>query len=243
MSTPLPTLALFGATGGCINVLLKHALSTGHHVTCLARTPGKLAALTATYPNLTIVPGDVHDLATVRETLIQNGRVVDIVASGIGMVPHRKGFSIDFGDRHICEEGTRTILNAIGEIEKEGKVQMVKGGPRVVVLSTTGISSHGRDIPIAMVPLYHWLLSIPHEDKRKMEELVVNSGRRFTIVRPSFLNDGKAKGKENVRVGVEGGESQIGYTICREDVGGWVFGECVKGDGKKWEGKVVSLTH
>jgi len=40
-----------------------------------------------------------------------------------------------------------------------------------------------------MVPLYHGLLSVPHADKRKLEEALVGSGEEFTIVRPSLLVD------------------------------------------------------
>lgn len=116
-----------------------------------------------------------------------------------------------------------------------------------MLLSGTGITKTGRDIPLAMEPLYA-LLAVPHVDKQKMEELVVRSGRRWVLIRPSFMVDVKQRGLEAVRVGVEiPGEKVhkrvIGYVVARADVGGWIFKECVKGDGGKWEGKMVSLTY
>jgi hypothetical protein len=50
----------------------------------------------------------------------------------------------------------------------------------------------------------------------------------WVLVRPSFLLDGEAKGLGGVRVGIDvpGEEKEerleVGYTIRREDVGGWV---------------------
>lgn len=52
-----------------------------------------------------------------------------------------------------------------------------------------------------------------------------------------------------VRVGVEvpgekkPSKNEVGHLISREDVGLWIFEECVKVDSARWEGKMVSLTH
>jgi len=35
----------------------------------------------------------------------------------------------------------------------------------------------------------------------------------------------------------------IGYKISREDVGLWIFEECVNANGSKWKGKMVTLTY
>lgn len=248
--SPKPTLALFGSTGGCINTTLRLALAAGYEVTCLIRTPSKLSSLAAQYPNLHLVPGDIYDLPSIKEALVEQEtrRVVDIVISGVGMVMQRNGLGFTSTQPEICEMGTRNILHALGELESEGKGGVGGEGPRIVLLSTTGISSRGRDIPLAMIPLYHWMLAVPHADKRKMEDAIIESGRRFVCVRPSLLMHGKGKGLGSLRVGIEvpgedGGNREIGYTISREDVGAWLFEECVQGEGGKWEGKCVSLTY
>ncbi|KAH8594356.1 hypothetical protein B0O99DRAFT_624811 [Bisporella sp. PMI_857] len=246
---PPKTLALFGATGGCCSALLKVALEAGYTVNALVRTPAKLAALSEKHPNLHLIQGDIASLPAIRDTLISNGRVVDIVVSGLGMVMKRQGLKFTSDQPHICEEATKAIFDVLAAIEKEKTVQVPAGGPVFVLLSTTGISEHGRDIPIAMIPLYHWMLPVPHEDKKKMEALAITSGRRYVLIRPSLLMDGKAKGVSALRVGAElpgqkgDATSTIGYTISREDVGAWIFGECVKGNSQKWEGKIVALTY
>ena len=106
------------------------------------------------------------------------------------------------------------------------------------------------------MPLYRWLLAIPHHDKKAMESLLQAEmakpvGERvirdFVAVRPSLLTDGARLGTRNVRVGEEVGKvvkPAVGYTISREDVGGWVFEEMVKGDGgERYAGKMVSITY
>lgn len=111
-----------------------------------------------------------------------------------------------------------------------------------------------------MMPLYHWLLSVPHKDKKRMEALILAEGEKraeervigdFVLVRPSLLTDGARLGVAKVRVGEESGaggagagKPAVGYTISREDVGGWVFDEIVSGDGAdRFAGKMVSITY
>lgn len=143
---------------------------------------------------------------------------------------------------------------------------------KVIVVSTTGISRKGRDIPCMMKPLYN-LGKTPHEDKERMEEEIVRwagegKGKRWMVVRPSLLLDGEGK-KGVVRVGWEfpvvgdgksedegkiqgahdekGGNErdklEIGYQITRGAVGKWIFEEGIKDGGKtEWEGRFMSLT-
>jgi nucleoside-diphosphate-sugar epimerase len=253
MSSPQTTVAIFGATGGTGLAALKFALSTGSHVNVLARTPSKLSKLFEKYPStLHITTGDIRNPASLKSVLTSpSGTVVDTVISSIGMVLKREGLSFGSDDPTVCYDATKAILSALSELEKEGKVQKQ---PTIVLLSTTGISSQGRDVPLAMMPLYHWMLSVPHEDKKNMENLMVSGegkNRKWVLVRPSFLVDGDAKGVESLRASVEvpgvepreQEETAVGYTVRREDVGLWIVEECVKKDGGRWVGKMVTLTY
>lgn len=68
--------------------------------------------------------------------------------------------------------------------------------------------------------------------------------RDFVVVRPSLLTNGPRLGTGKVRIGEECGKPAVGYTISREDVGGWIFDEMVNGDGReKFAGKMVSITY
>lgn len=113
------------------------------------------------------------------------------------------------------------------------------------MLSGTGISDAGRDIPLAMVPFYHWMLPIPHHDKKMMERVLIEEMKveeektsaieGFIAVRPSFLTTGQPVGVAGIRVGVEKNnqvdKAAIGYTISRDDVGGWIFEVLLKNEG------------
>lgn len=245
------TLALFGATGGTGLSVLRNALKNGHNVRVLVRSPSKLSSISAEYPKtLRVIQGDIRDISAIRSTLVtEMGKLVDIIVSSIGMVVKLKGTTLTSDDSKLCEEGTASILKGLGEVQKEGKKGAKDGkDPKIVVLSTTGISDAKRDVPLLMMPLYHLFGKIPHVDKAAMEEILKKSGRRWIIVRPSFLVDGEAEGLGKVRVSVESPEKgserlEIGYTIRREDVGLWISEKCIQRDGEEWVGKMVGLTY
>ena len=247
-STSTPNVAIFGSTGGSGLAVLRRCLQAGLRVNALVRTPSKLTSQfpSAKYPNLAIIQGDIRDLEAVKKTLTvtdgDSSKLVDIIVSGIGMV----GFS----DRTICEDGVNAIFAGVAEIQGKGSKA---AGPRIVIISSTGISNTGRDIAIPMIPVYRTLVKIPHVDKRKMEANVLKSGARWCLVRPSHLTNGESKGLNSIKVGVEvvnkKGEAElvnreIGYSIRREDVALWIFEELIKGGGKgEWEGKIASLQY
>jgi hypothetical protein len=251
--SPQKTVAIFSATGGTGLACLKNALAAGSHFNVLARTPSTLSDLSSQYPDtLHITQGDIRSAASLKSTLLSSstGQVVDVIISSIGMVLQRKGLSFGSQDPTICEDGTKAILSALSELEAEGKVAKE---PSLILLSSTGISDK-RDIPVAMIPLYHWMLSVPHKDKKKMEDVMISAEgkrRNWVLVRPSLLVDGEAKGLREVRssAAVPGVEEKrqestaIRYTIRRDDVGLWIVEQCVKKDAGEWHGKMVTLTY
>lgn len=147
--------------------------------------------------------------------------------------------------RTICQEGIDTIKEVL---------QSRKGvKPLLVAISTTGLSDFGRDIPLLMVPFYYFLLSIPHKDKKAMEQKIIAGvvGEdapfgEFAIVRASLLTNGEC-GK--IRAEVEDGKvissAAIGYTISRKDVGRYIFEEIIERytEAAKGTGRIISITH
>ena len=205
----------------------------------MARTPSRLTDLLLSRgipqstldSRLRITQGDVKDTTPVTTVLSPPGRQITHIISGIGMIIGLHP------DRTICATAIRSILSALKAVKPNQP-------PHLTVISTTGITSGARDLPLLMMPLYLGLLSVPHKDKKAMEDLVVGAAEEgvvggWTIVRPSLLTNGKAtEGK--VRAGTEA-KPAIGYTISREDVGGWIYREVVvKG---AWVGERVSLTY
>ncbi|KAI7278220.1 hypothetical protein KC345_g6104 [Hortaea werneckii] len=260
----MSTLAFFGATGDCAGYCLAQALNAGYDCRALARTPAKLTASLKSKnvssetldKRLTIIQGDVKDVSAVKETLSlaadQPGNVVDKIISGIGGAPafqwsFRQPFTL--GDPTICQDAGKTILIALGELESS-KEERKK--PILINVSTTGIPSPGcpRDVPLLFVPLYHWILAVPHEDKEALQENLAAHMKSqsavlegFVNVKASLLLDGEAKGLQAVRDGVET-QPAVGYTIRRADVGGWMFERLVKGEPKgEWMNRGVCITY
>ncbi|KAK1148582.1 hypothetical protein N8T08_009589 [Aspergillus melleus] len=180
--------------------------------------------------------------------------LVDFIVSGVGGTPRFDNpLRPTLDNPTICQDAVRGVLDACRALQSSGSgsgsttatTKVTK--PYLTVVSTTGIATK-RDIPIAMIPLYHWLLKVPHDDKRVMEETIreeMGRGdcvlRGYTIVRPSLLTSGEGVGTGKIRFGVDD-DAAIGYTISRRDVGGWMFERVVEADGGEFVGRVVSLT-
>lgn len=243
MATHSKTVAFLGASTGVGLSALKHTLAAGHRCIALCRVPSKLTAIfpPETAPNLHIVQGNAHDIVAVSKCLIaEKGKLVEEIISTIGGKFVVSRMTID--DAEVCRKGMNTILEALAQLRSGGAT----GKPHIVVGSTTGMSRFGRDIPLAMIPLYHVLLKVPHEDKRIMEDRLVESGEIYTIIRASLLVNGETS--KEIRVGIEdpenGRESEaIGYTISREDTGKWVADNLVLGLDRRYVNKIVMVTY
>ncbi|KLU91566.1 hypothetical protein MAPG_10084 [Magnaporthiopsis poae ATCC 64411] len=272
MSTPKSILFL-GATGGVAQTALLSSLAAGHTCVALARSASKLAAALPfpSYPNLTIIEGNARDQATMERALVVPGsssspqqRMVDIVVSSVGSLPSlRNGGLLE--DSAVCATSMAAMLAAIDVLAARFSPAATPTIPRIVAVSSTGLSRFGRDVPLAFVPLYWVALAAPHRDKEKMERLLVHGpdGKdddtavtaaarpEFTIIRGSlYVADDESKREKPVRVGIEdpvkGIESKaIGYTISREAIGRWIFSNLLEDDAlsKQYSGKVVTLTY
>ena len=243
MATNSKTVTFLGASTGVGLSALKHTLAAGHRCIALCRIPSKLTAIfpPETNPNLQVVQGNAHDIAVVSKCLLaEKGKLVDAIISTIGgkFIPSK----LTLDDREVCRKGIAIILEALTQLRSGGAT----GKPHIVVCSTTGMSRFGRDIPVAMIPLYHVMLKVPHEDKKAMEDRLVESGEAYTIIRASLLVDGETS--KEIRVGIEdpktGRESKaIGYTISREDTGKWVANNLILQLDGKYVNKIAMVTY
>ncbi|RHZ62015.1 uncharacterized protein CDV56_107835 [Aspergillus thermomutatus] len=256
--------AYFGATGGCANACLALSLKQGLKAVALARTPQKLHDMLLSQgisektisANLIIIQGDVTDVAPVKKTLMSGDerKLVGKIVSGIGASPSFQlslRTPIKMDNPHICEKATETIIKALGEIYAEYPDERLRK-PVITVVSTTGVDGP-YDVPCGFKRLYSIVLAVPHEDKRKLEELVKadafkdESSRVFgggVIVRPSLLvgdHSVASIGSKKLRVGTEESPA-IGYTVHRACVGQWIFEEVVNKTEVDWLGKAVTLT-
>lgn len=237
----------------------------------MARTPKKLTDLltargippTTLAAQLTLIEGSATDLNAISQTLFPASLPpASMIISGVGGAPDfSQPLLPKFVGKTICQDTIRNILKVLRE-HRHSHEQKHK--PVLVAISSTGLTKE-RDIPLAMVPLYNWMLKVPHADKRVMEELIFEEVGKpgaekvisdYVVIRPSFLTSGVSQ-REKVRVLKGQGEGQntavgiscpfVGYTICREDVGGFMFGlvEGLDGEkaGREYYSSVVSISH
>lgn len=243
MATHCKTVTFLGASTGVGLSTLKHTLAAGHRCIALCRIPSKLTTIfpPETTPNLQVIQGNAHDIAAVSKCLVaEKGKLVEEIISTIGGKFILSKMTID--DEEVCRKGMTTILEALAQLRSGGAT----GRPHIVVGSTTGMSRFGRDIPLAMIPMYHVILKVPHEDKKAMEDRLVESGEAYTIIRASLLVGGETS--KEIRVGIEdpktGRESKaIGYTISREDTGKWVADNLVLQLDGRYVNKIVMVTY
>ncbi len=154
--------------------------------------------------------------------------------------------------RTPSEKGTPSTLGAVpGEAAtaRENKAGMKK--PVIVAISTTGLATaKTRDLPVLMIPLYHWLLKIPHDDKQAMEEVLIDQQtkkkkeevpiRGSVILRPSLLTDGEKLGVEKVRVGWERSiSSSTAQSRDQKGGGKMELGRGMEDDGKPAVGNTI----
>lgn len=218
----------------------------------MARNPEKLRELlqqrqvpeSTIADSLVVITGSVTDTGAVKDTLLYKNLPVDFIISGIGGRPSfENALQPSLDNPTICQNAIRSILTVAPQ-----EPLMSDSKPLLIVISTTGISQYGRDVPLIMLPLYHWALKVPHRDKAGMEllireEMVKPIEKRgiqsCTVVRPSLLTNGEG-GLEDVRVGLEETPA-VGYTISRSQVGRWIF-ENLLSRHSEYVGKVVAIT-
>jgi len=186
-------ILIVGATGGTGQELVAQALDRGHTVTALVRDPSKLQQH---HSRMTVIQGDVLDVASVEEAM----RNQDAVVSALG---HKRYFY----PTRILSEGTRNILQAM---EKHGV-------PRFVCETSLGIGdSAGRmglyytlfTIPVVL-PFYFW-------DKTRQERLIAKSNVEWVIVRPGVLTNADKRG--SLRLGRDVGNMLWTVRVARADV-------------------------
>ncbi|KAJ6189296.1 hypothetical protein N7519_004204 [Penicillium mononematosum] len=224
MTPNTKSVAFFGASTGVGLATLKHTLAAGHKCIALCRDPSKLTGVfpSGSTPNLKVIKGNAHDISAVSQCIqTDDGRIVDVIVSTIGARP--RGMTVD--DPDVCKKGAATLLDSLAQLRSTG----ITGTPHIIGCSTTGFSRFGRDVPIAMVPIYYLF-----------------SGEAFTIIRASHLVDGESN--KAIRVGIEdpktGPESRaIGYTISREDAGRWLAENLVLKMDAKFLNKNVTVTY
>ena len=157
---------VFGATGLTGLELVKQGLSQGHTMTAFVRNPDKLK--------------DIHGVNIVKAEL----RDEDIMQATI---KGKDAVLVSLGSRNLLtadrtsSQGTKIIIDAMKEA----------GVSRIIAVSSYGAGPGNRSYLDWFV---RKLLTNVLDDKDKQEEIIVQSGLDYTIVRPPRLMNKPAQG-------------------------------------------------
>lgn len=155
-------IAIFGATGGTGIELVKQALERGYSVTALVRNAAQLADKA---DDLTLITGDIHDLASVEKCI--QGQ--DVVVCALG--------ARDLKKTMIRTKGTVNIISMM----KKNNVR------RLFVISAMGVGESWNSLSMVNKLLFAILMKSTREDHEAQEVAVKDSGLDWTIIRPSGL--------------------------------------------------------
>ncbi|WP_335988119.1 NAD(P)-dependent oxidoreductase [Glycomyces sp. MUSA5-2] len=196
-------LVLAAATGATGRLVLERARSSGHDVTALVRSPAKLP------------PGVPHARidfsAPDAEAFAGAVAGADAVVSALGATGK--------ADAGVARTGTAALVEAM----------RATGVRRLVVLSAAPIGTvptlrrpdkpryDPGDGPLLrlVTPIVKWALAEHYADLAAMEDVVLDSGLDWTVVRPPRLTDAAPKGAWRTEVGRN---PRNGSTIARSDL-------------------------
>jgi putative NADH-flavin reductase len=185
-------ITVFGSIGRTGQQVVQQALEAGHEVVAFARTPSKLALQN---PRLTIVAGDIKDVAAVNKAITGAEAVISV----LGPTSNQVEYAVSNGTQHIIA------------------AMQTHGVKRLIISAGAGVGDPN-DAPKLFDRLIVRALKIAskhvYEDMVKTVVIVKASDRDWTIVRVPMLTDGEQTGR--VKVGFVG--KGTGARITRADM-------------------------
>jgi putative NADH-flavin reductase len=184
-------LLILGATGRTGRHIVDRALDAGDIVTVLARRPGALSDLSN---QVTVVAGDATSASDVARAM--SGQDATIAALGTGK-------SIRADD--LFTRAAAAVVDAAKET----------GVSRLVWLSSFGVGDTYRTANPVQKLMYSTMLRNVYANKEASEKTLRSSGLDWTLVYPSVLTNGPARGTYRVGDRVE---MKLAARISRADV-------------------------
>lgn len=185
-------LLVLGATGPTGRHVLEQAIEHGDEVTVLARRPEALADLVS---RVTVIAGDATSAEDVATAMDGQGAVI----SALGRSTSIRADALF----------TRAAAAVVQAAKKTGLM-------RLVWLSSYGVGDTFTSASLTQKAMYRSFLRDIYADKAESETTLRSSGLDLTLVYPTTLTNGPAKGTYKVddRLAMKGAP-----TISRADVG------------------------
>jgi len=227
-TTPLCSVAVFGASGGTGSEAVLQAIERGESVTCLVRDKAKLKS-PRTAAGFTEGAPLMSDKITVVEGSVTNKADVDKVFSAgdvTGVVVALGGKTSDVGAT-MLEDGTSNIVSTM----KANDVN------KISVVTTIGAGDSMDQAPWAFRLLMMTVMSSIMADKNKQEGVITGAGADldYCIVRPGGLKLGEPTGI------VTAGKDQEAGAITRADVAAFCLDAVLEPD-FKFSKQAVSIS-
>jgi putative NADH-flavin reductase len=205
----MKNILLLGASGKTGREVLNYALSKGYHITALVRDPETMGIGSG---NLSLIKGTPVNFKDVRAL----GAFKAVIST--------------LGHSNISPSTlmTDSISNVV-------KVMKERGISRIVVQTGAGAGDSFTRMPLSVQKIISdtGLKSI-YNDHDGQEQVVMNSGLDWTVVRPTMLNDG-----EEGRPGIIQGPISESSTISRKTVAKFLV-DCLEND--EWIGKAMVIS-
>lgn len=167
-------LVVLGPNGRIGRQVVRRALTEGHRVTAVARTPAKVT--TAHDDNLTVVTGDVFDTESLDPAIASADAVIFAVGSR-GRGP--------------------TITRSTG-VARVAKVMKANNVARLVVVSPSAVAISPKATLLRRIALrffVHKLYRNPFNDVERMEDELRYTDLDWSVVRASSLRDTPPAGR------------------------------------------------
>lgn len=184
-------LLILGATGPTGRHVVDAALRCGDSVTVLARNPAALADLA---DRITVIKGDATVLRDVSAAMRGQDAVVSALGRAKSLVAN--------------ELFTRASAAVVGAAKEQGV-------SRLVWMSSFGVGETFESATVPQKIMYSTFLRGIYANKKIADEFVRSSGLEWTLVYPTVLTNGPARGRYRVsdRLDMKGVP-----TISRADV-------------------------
>lgn len=159
-------ISIIGASKGVGLDCVKIALSKGHQVTTLSRTP-----IDIEHHNLKTIQGDATKLDDLRQTI--RGTEAIIVTLGRGKDTRATTLFSDFG---------KAMIN----LHESKPLKMP-----VIILSGFGAGDSRAYLPFAARVVFSTILKKVYEDKETLERLITATDIRWEMIRAGMMTDGE----------------------------------------------------
>lgn len=167
-------LAILGSTGFVGTVLIQKALTQGHQIKALARSPEKLGSLKN---RVEVVQGDMFDPAALASLVSGVDAVVSLAA------PPKKKFDVEHHASYV-----KLLVDAM----KNAKVD------RLITITSGVAKVPGQNLGFKQSLMRFLLGNIVMPDVIKTKDIelktIAESGLNWTVLRPPNIGTGKATG-------------------------------------------------